>query len=126
MNHINKVLNKFNISKLIVPNIQKTRRIILEETNNHSIVLFHWKKNQRVPIHNHDGNCIFKMLNGEIYETRYNKNGIQYNLLNSNSEGNISNGERHTMLPLRNSISIHYYNPVPKKLCPTMDHIKLK
>lgn len=126
MNYICSALSRVNISKLIVPNIQRTRRIVLEETKDYSVVLFHWKQGQRLPMHDHAGKCVFKMLNGEIQETRIVNKRIQYNLLTATSNGCINKGELHTMMPIRDAISVHYYSPVPKCLCPTMEHIKLK
>lgn len=125
MNHISKVLKTLNIKKLIEPNIKKTRRIIIEETSDYSIVLFHWKKDQTLHLHDHCGKCVFQMLNGKIQELRISNNTIQNNLLTATSSGLINKGELHAMFPLVDSISIHYYSPVPKRLCPSMDHFKL-
>ncbi len=126
MNYICSVLKRMNISKIIEPQLQKTKRIIIEEAKDHSIVLFHWKAGQRVPMHAHSGTCIFKVLSGEINETRIANNKIHFNTLLPGFEGSIGDGQCHTMIPVKNSISMHYYSPVPKKLCPSMEHIKLE
>ena len=125
MNILNSTLKRLNLKNLIKPNIQKTKRMIVEETKDYSIVLFHWKQNQRVPMHDHEGNCVFKMLSGEMNETRIINGKIQYNVLIDNSIGKLNRGDLHTIIPIKDSVSIHYYSPSPKKLCPSMEHIKL-
>ena len=126
MNIISATLRKLNLPKLIQPNIQKTRRIIVDETENHSIVLFHWKKNHRLHMHNHKGKCVFHMLNGTINETRIVNKKIEFHTLQAGSIGKLKTGDLHTMMPVTDSVSIHYYSPVPKRLCPTMEHVLLK
>ena len=120
MNAIRKVLSKVNINALLKENITKTQRIILKETHEESIVLFHWKKNQRLPYHSHCGDCHYQLVHGSILEKRRCSN----NVLFPGNKGFIGKNQWHSMLPLTNSISIHCYRPPPKCMCPTMEHIK--
>ena len=44
--------------------------------------LIKWEPGARTPIHHHNGDeCEFRIFNGELHETRFNKSGIERNQL---------------------------------------------
>lgn len=107
------LLSKFtNIARRMPIHVNETKRTILYENKNVSVVCFQWKKGDGLPEHDHYGKCLFKVLDGTIVEERMG----QKKLMKQNDIGEINKGIKHAILPLENSKSLHIYSPPPPKL----------
>ena len=81
------------------------------------IVIITWNKNSFTKIHDHPGECVFKILIGSLLEVKYNSKYDNKCATNIYKEDNISyiNNKigRHKMYNINNdkSVSIHIYSP---------------
>ena len=119
MNKIEQVLRRVSLDDVLQTSFDRTRRIVLTCDSEESIVLFQWKQDQYLPDHSHVGDCHYQVLRGCLLETRNGKPII----VHENSYGYIGKDEIHSILPLRDSVSIHCYRPPPTFRCPSMDHV---
>ncbi len=108
------LLLKFtNLARRMPKDVKETKRTILFENKNVSVVCFQWKKGQGLPEHDHFGNCLFKVLEGTIIEQRMGHK----KLMKQNDVGEITKGIKHAIFPLENSKSLHIYSPPPPNQC---------
>ncbi len=87
--------------------VKETKRTILYENKEFTIVFFKWKKYDGLPEHDHQGKCVFQVLGGSLLEKR---TCGKENILKTNDVGTIHNGIKHSIKPLEDSISIHMYS----------------
>lgn len=87
----------------------ETKRTILYENNDVSVVCFQWKKYNGLPEHDHYGKCLFQVVDGKLLEKR--KGNII--IMNPDDQGSIDKGITHSIQPLEDSKSLHIYSPPP-------------
>ncbi len=110
---MDKIIRKFlpQFVKMKPDFSKETKRIVLFENKEMSVVGFHWKKAQTLPLHDHYGKCSFQVIDGKLLEKRE----IMTRVLRTGDVGKIDKGIKHEILPLENSQSIHVYSPPPPK-----------
>lgn len=90
---------------------------VLFRNKNFEIVFISWGANSESPIHCHPKNgCILTILDGELIEERYNKNGVlcKYNFLKMGDVGYMENFiGTHKIINKNdfNVYSLHVYSP---------------
>ncbi len=95
---------------------KKYKKNLVYRNDNYEIFIICWSPGQFSPIHNHPENgCIFKIIEGEMSEYRYNINLdlIELNNLTKDSIGYIDKFGTHKMYNESNKtvVSLHIYSP---------------
>lgn len=93
-------------------------RNLIYRNNNYEMYLICWKPNQESKIHNHPSNgCIYKILEGELIETKYDINKInlyESKIIKPDTVGYIDDTiayHKMSNLSYYNSTSLHIYSP---------------
>lgn len=87
----------------------ETKRTILYENKDISVVCFQWKKGMGLPEHDHYGKCLFQVVDGKLVERR----GAIKCIMKPDDIGKINKGTKHEIIPIEDSKSIHIYSPPP-------------
>ena len=110
--------NDIDWKKYIKINDKKYNRHIVYKNENLELLIITWNKNQFTKIHDHPKNgCLFKILDGYIYEYRYNNlNDIKFNDIKMYKKNDISYIDNslgfHKMINDEDiCVSLHIYSP---------------
>ena len=89
---------------------KKYNRITLYSDDIMEIVAICWLEGQSSGFHGHPGECVYKILQGEMIE-EYEAKG-QRRILQSGQQGYIDNSiDTHNMIAMKDTISFHVYSP---------------
>ena len=99
-------------------NSDKYNRIRIITEDNFEIILICWKKGQKSKIHDHPENgCLMKLLEGNLCETRYIREGNKMiktcsnNILIDNVSFISGSHGLHDIEAIDDSVSLHIYSP---------------
>ena len=111
--------NSLDYKKFIKLNKKTYNKELVYRDNKFEIIIISWNKNQYSKIHNHSENgCLFKILEGELVESRYNTKNLQnYATIKYNKYSGVSYIDNSIYYHKRDNIfddiciSIHVYSP---------------
>ena len=87
-------------------------RYNLYNNNNYDLYLLSWYK-KMTGFHNHPHNgCLFKIMEGQLYECVKINNTIKLNILNQNDIGYKKFNIQHNIISHDLTYSIHLYSPI--------------